>query len=295
MKKNLRIDIFMIILLLYTNIILLNDYICYFIKLPYIFSFLCSCILNGLIFWILSKKIDITNNIKKVDIIFFTVLFIIMAITIVFPDSMFDTFNYHLLNQGHPFLDLTDKYFFPSTNINSTTFALGDRMFYPFRILLGYRLGLIINYFALIVIYYQLKKIIKNLFNNDSVVALVSTLSIFTLSILDVIDTYYVDILSLVFILELFSLAFDNKKLNKDKSKNSLEFIYIGLLAGISFCMKLANAWYIIIAAIIYLINHKDLFKRINFKSIILTIITFIIPFLVYMIYTNRKSSIPIL
>ena len=83
-----------------------------------------------------------------------------MAITLFFaaksirPDMSYDTQNYHLLSQIPGFVDNLHYHAMPG-RFQMFGFRLGDRMFYPFRLLLGLRMGTLLNAAALLVLYRQ--------------------------------------------------------------------------------------------------------------------------------------------
>ena len=153
MKKRYDIELMLYILLNLSGICLINDYLTYFINLNYYLGMGISFLIVVLINYLLRNNFKVSLKFTKKDLIFFFILFIIMAITIVFPDRMYDTLNYHLYSQEHPFNSILNGDLFPSKVINSFTYSLTDRMFYPFRLLFGYRMGLILNYLLLISIY----------------------------------------------------------------------------------------------------------------------------------------------
>lgn len=291
-----QVNIFFYLLLAYIFAILCSDYFTYFLSLSYLPSLFLGALVSFTFFFLMRKKIQIKNDFEKSDVIFFLFLLLILAITIVFPDNMFDSLNYHLLNQEQPFKDVTGKYFFPSSNINSTTFALGDRLFYPWRLLCGYRLGVILNYFYLIVIYYQVKKLLKYFLSkqNSIFVAIATTFIVLTLSVLDIIDTYYVDLLSVICLLELTIFCFLGPPLSERKKENLLELVIFSFLCGLSFCIKFSNAFFVIVFVLLYWYYHKDLFKRLNLKIILCMILSFLLPFFVYMLYTYLMTGNPV-
>ena len=70
------------------------------------------------------------------------------------PDMSYDTYNYHLLSQIPGFTDNLNYHVMPG-KFQMFGFRLGDRMFYPFRALLGLRMGTLLNAAAMLVIYRQ--------------------------------------------------------------------------------------------------------------------------------------------
>lgn len=287
----------MYILLNIFLVVLINDYISYFLNIKYIFSIIASLIITGLFNLLIRKKIRISHDIEKSDLIFYILLFLIMIITIPYADRAFDSFNYHLYLQKNPFGDKLGYDFFAGKNFNTYTYAFADRVFYLFRYFLGYRPGLILNYFLLIVLYYQVKRILSHILKgkiNKNVLAIFSSFSILSLSIVDIVDSYYIDILSIVVLLEAFSFSMFSESLKKEDKNNFLKFGYLALLFGLGFSIKISNAIPIIFIFIIYIFNHRNVFRCLNIKNILTTLIIFLLPFIIYMIYTFIQTGNPV-
>jgi hypothetical protein len=99
----------------------------------------CTCI--GIL--IKRKKIGISIDFNKIDILFYIGLAIITVFTIIYPDSFWDTKSYHIYLQQNPFVNKINFDFFAGRNLNSFQFPIADRVYYLFRYILGYRLGTI--------------------------------------------------------------------------------------------------------------------------------------------------------
>lgn len=215
--KNNRwnINILMYIFINFMIMVLINDYLTYFISNKYIITIFISLLLVITLNLVLKKKIKITHIFSKSDIIFLILLFAVMVITIPYPDRCFDTNNYHLYLQENPFGNKIFGDFFAGKNLNSYSYAFPDRLFYFFRYFLGYRLGTILNYFILAIMYFQVKNIIRKLVPSvkQLPLTLLSTMVIFSISILDIVDSYYIDLVSVVILLELFSMMIISDKL----------------------------------------------------------------------------------
>lgn len=292
-NKNLTINIFMFVLLFLMLVTLGIDYLTYFFNANYLLSFCISLVFNFLVGYLLLKKIQLKNAFEKVDFIFFIILLGIFLITIVYPDRTFDTFNYHLYLQENPFGDKIGFDFFAGKNLNSFTYAFPDRLFYIFRYFLGYRLGVILNYLIIIVLYYQVKEILKALIfkTKELTVPVIATLIVTSISLIDIIDSYYVDLISLVLLLEIFRLIL-NEKLT---DKNSTYMLgYLGLLFGLSFVCKISNLFTLIVFFIVYVLRNKNIVKYINIKNIIITLFMLIMPFIIYVIYNCIETGNPV-
>lgn len=289
-EKKISVNLSLLIFILYSFFILINDYFTFLTNLNYTTSLILSLMVVSITYYCFRKKIKVIKNISKYDFIFCLLLFLFFIISIVYPDRTFDTFNYHLYLQEKPFGDKIFSDFFAAKNINSFTYAFTDRFSYLFRFFLGYRLGVLFNYFIIITIYFQSKKILKSLIKcNEIFLCLLSIMSTLTLSTVELLDSYYIDNISVVYLSELFYLTFIEK--NK---YYELELPFIGLLYGFTFVSKISNAFIIIVLFFFYIIYNKDFVKKLNIKLIIKTIIFFLFPFFVYMFYTYIKTGNPV-
>lgn len=292
-----NINVLMYVFINFMITILINDYLTYFISSQYIVTILISSILVVVLNVGLKKKFKITYSFTKSDIIFFILLFFMLIITIPYPDRCFDTYNYHLYLQENPFGNKIFSDFFAGKNLNSYSYAFPDRLFYFFRYFLGYRLGTILNYFILVIMYFQVKNIIKKLVPNIKKVSLtlLSSMVIFSISILDIVDSYYIDLISVVILLELFNIMVLGDKINvENKKENILKFALIGLLYGFAFATKISNAPLLVLLFVIYIFMNKNIFKCLTIKNVIITILAFIIPFALYSIYTYLETGNPV-
>ena len=287
--EKIKINLLTAIFLSLCFIVLVNDYFTYIFDWNYYVSMLVSTCVSSPFFYFVSKKFTFVNDFEKIDLLFYLLLFAVFAITIVFPDRMYDTLNYHLYSQVYPFNSIWTGDFFPNRNINSYTYSFTDRVFYPFRLLFGYRLGLIFNYLCLIVIYYQVKRIVKMFGLKKSFLAsLIAIGSIFTFSILDLVDVYYVDYFSIIFLLEIFA----NVICKKNYNINTL-FIYMALLSGMAFCAKISNAYFIIFFFVLFLGNYWSKKNDFHISSLFYAAFFFLFPFFIYMLFTYLDTGNP--
>ena len=291
-NKKISVNLFLFVFLFYSFVILITDYITYAVKFNYITSVILSSIIMLFVSLLLvkKKKIIINKNFSKYDFVFMSLMFFIFIISFVYPDRTFDTINYHIYIQENPFGDKIFNDFFPARWINSYTYAFSDRFAYFFRYIFGYRVGILFNYFIITAIYYEVKKIVINYLpiKKDMIISLVSILCTLTLSTVELLDSYYIDNLSIVFLLELFYITFCCKY-DKDYT---LPFIFI--LCGFSISTKISNAFIIITLAIMYLIkHHKELKNNISIKVVVKSILLFIIPCGVYIYYTFKSTGNP--
>lgn len=295
LKNKIKVNTLLYILINIMLLVLGTDYITYFSNLDYIICLVISLMIMTPLNLLILKKIELKLNFAKEDIIFFGFLLLIMIMTIPFPDRSFDTMNYHLYLQEKPFGEKIFFDFFAGKNLNSFSYAFPDRLFYLFRYFLGYRLGVIFNYLIVTIIFYQVKELLNKINIGISKITLVtfSTIVVTTLSIIDIVDSYYVDLVSVVILLQIVMFVFDGKKLNK-KDNNTLMYMFIGLLFGLAFSVKISNALLLIPLFIAYIIMHKNIFTSLKVKDIILTVLMFLLPFFVYLVYTYIETGNPV-
>jgi hypothetical protein len=300
-KFNIRLSFYLF--LSFTFIVLLSDYITYLLNPNYLISLLFGLFGFITLNYLFRKHFKIVFQFDKSDLIFFIILFILLIITIPFADNSWDTLNYHLYVQEKPFFDKINFDLFAGRNINSFTYAFSDRLYYLFRYFLGYRLGLLFNYFLMIIVYFQTKKIISEIINEkvsnnykyNVISSIIATFSILSLSIIEILDGYYVDLLSIVLLLEIINLFFFDTNIEYCKKNiNIIIYPLIGYLFGICFAVKFSNAFPIIFLFVLFVIkNRKQFIKSLSIKAIIITGLAFVFPFIVYLIYTFIQTGNP--
>lgn len=295
MNNKLKLNMFSFLLFIIFIITLLTDYLTYCLNANYFLSLIISVIICGICYFFLRKKIEITNDFQKADVIFYTLLIGIFVITIVYPDISFDTINYHIYLQENPFGDKIFNDFFAGKNLNSFSYAFPDRIHYIFRYFLGYRFGVLCNYLVIITLYYQVKKLLKKLLKsgNEIFVCITAALSVLSLSIIELVDNYYIDLFSLVVIFSIVNLilfeTFEN-----GKKYDLIKVNYLAALFGFAIAIKISNIPALVILLILFFIKTKFRWKKLDFKIIITIIISGITPFIIYLVYTYLSTGNPV-
>ncbi|WP_455089432.1 hypothetical protein [Peptoanaerobacter stomatis] len=224
------------------------------------------------------------------------VIFIILYINKFFvPDRAFDTLNYHLYNQENFGVSLYKYNFFPQRVINSHSFVLGDTSHYIFRSILGYRLGTILNTIVMIIIYFQLKKILfKYLVDmNINTPKKYKSLEFFLMIWIILneiflwnIASYYVDILAVPLVLELIYILFFILTDNKN------EYIYyISFLSGLIIALKISNAILILFFAVYYIFKNRNILKNYKMYLGVILLLLILTP---YIIDSYKQTGNPI-
>ena len=287
--KKIKFNFVSLLFLFLTISVLISDFIEYFIKVNYVIEILIGFLFSFIILFLLRNKYKLEVQIEKSDLIFALPFLIFLGLTVFFPDRMYDTLNYHLLNQEKPFINRINNYYFPNSILQSFNYAFPDRLFYVFRYFLGYRFGNILNYILLIGIYYNVKFILKKILNSSNVInSLNSTLIVFSLSIIDIVDTYYIDIISLFLILEIFKIILE--------PMDSLDiYYYFAFLLGVSITVKISNIFFICILCLLMLLkNYNYILKEIKIKRILYCFVILIIPMSLYVYYTWKSTGNPV-
>ena len=103
-------------------------------------------------------------------------------------------------------MDKINYDFFAGRAVNSFLYPLADRVNFLFRNILGYRVGTMGSYYILIVIFYQIKKFLKEMTKNVSE-KLISIFSIFSCLIYPEvpIDNLFIVAFLLIFLNDLVS------------------------------------------------------------------------------------------
>lgn len=300
MNSKIKIDKILYIYLNYIIIIWLTDIFdlaCFLLKISQ--KTIISRILILIVIFILNSIILRKIEIKKLKIDFYTLIFIIIIfcgglIKGIIPDTSYDTINYHIINQYAGFEE-NIKYNFMPGNFQMFGFRLPDRMFNIFRIILGYRLGTILNTIIIIISYLQIVDIFKymkykyikdnnlnrylKLILNPSFLAF---LIIFWHDIIMQFGSYMVDLFCIPLLLEMIKIILLNDNVNKRDA------IYICFLGGIVFTFKMTNIVYIIPLLMIYILNIK---KEININLIIKCLFIGLIWVSIYLIYNYYETG----
>ena len=287
------------IYIIYTVSILINDYISYCFGIK---TYLSGCIIFMLslaVCWFAGKrtrdgKLSPEPFMKGswIDTVMILCILAVSAVKIVFPDVSYDVSNYHIYYQEAIDRDIFHYDFFPIRAFNAHYFILGDRMFYPFRALLGYRLGTILNTIVMVIVYLQVSDLVSCVFENSgkqygkAIVPVAAIAVLFTENVLWNNDMYLVDFLPVPFLMEMVRVVFfqpgDRKK---------YEAVYLCLLAGLCIAIKISNAYFIIPMAIYYLIKNR---KNIRARQYIASLGVLLFSISIYMIISVRLTGNPV-
>lgn len=223
------------------------------------------------------------------------------------PDMSYDTNNYHLLCQIPGFVDNLNYHVMPG-KFQMFGFRLGDRMFYPFRAVLGLRMGTLLNAVAMLVIYRQVTVFLawfQNSLNvsgkhgtgkrNPALHLMVrilcrpSLVAFFVICRYDLIlqsGSYMVELLALPFLLEMFFLLVREREENVGKEA----FVFC-LIGGILFCMKMTNVVYLAPLVLLYIWKIR---KDITPGLFLACLAAGVIPVTIYLGYNGISTGNPV-
>ncbi len=257
------------------------------------FFIIIVLLLIPLTFFLLKRYFTFTSiKLNKVDILCIAFLLFLTAVTLPFPDSAYDTINYHIFLQYPSFNTSLDNSFFPG-GISTFFFPLADRMFYVFYTIFGYRAGTILNTLIIILLYFQIKNLLiiyfdrKGISIKKNILNITSLLIISTEFILANLTIYYTDLFAIPFTIELFRIIVfkDNYEYNNKKT------YYIAFLSGIAIALKLTNI--IFVGPLILYYIYKN-WRHIKISAYCISSIAFLLPATIYFIYSFIKTGNPV-
>ena len=209
-----------------------------------------------------------------------------------FPDHSYDVLTYHILHSDRtlkgPLFSTTD--FFPSPIAVN---PIADTLTGITRVLLGFRLGTIINLFALIWAAQVIDKLLRP-FVAESWIRAAAVLVVLSVEHLFFeISTYLVDLLALPIMLEATLLT-----VKTEQAKNRYaNFVRIALLMGVSAAFKITN---LAVALPLLAIAAFETFKtslsspKQVVKGLVLSGVMFVAPLIPFTIYIFKLTGNPI-
>jgi len=244
----------------------------------------------------------------KLDVLFVSLSSLLLILAFfrgIRPDVSYDVGYYHVFWQYPGFQNNTEYNVFPATFL----FPLSDRLFYYPRMLLGYRMGTLLNGFIVVIIYSQVRQILnklcgskitvlhkewshKSIFNplrtlgkvvcSESFFAFFAVTTFYTILEL---GTYMVDICVLPILLALLQIQLDNKFKTK-----LIEFIYFTLLCGLAMALKITNIFFVLPMIAVFFWKKR---KYLHFYTFITCFVAAVIPAAPYLIYNYTSVGNP--
>lgn len=274
------------------------DCFSYVVGLPQttVISRLVIVLLTGLLIWWSYKRVEFsTMRISRSELAAIAVIFLIGFFKSVYPDSACDTHNYHLVAQRSGFVNhFTEN--FAKGNFQVWGFRLGDRLFFLFRQLLGYRLGTMLNTFVLMIMYLQVYGLLgyfADETNKGAISRLIRSRTLWAFIIVMMHDAvlmigiYYVDILALPFALEVLDLLIRASQGETDKKS----ICYFALLNGIWFAFKMTNIVFVAPCVIMYIVLVR---KKLSVATVLSSGLLAALPCSVYLVFNFAATGNPV-
>jgi hypothetical protein len=210
-----------------------------------------------------------------------------------FPDRSYDVLNYHLL---HAERSLRGPLFMPSDYFPSPIAfnPIGDTLTGTSRLLLGFRLGTVINLLVLIWAAQLTDKILRPLVSNAWLRSLCVLLAVSSEQFIFEISTYMIDLLALPLMFEatLLTLRWD------EAESKTANLFHIALLLGASTAFKLTNlavALPLFTVCVYKTIAGPERTRpKISTKRALVGLLGFIAPLLPFSIFIFRLTGNPI-
>ena len=202
-----------------------------------------------------SSKGWLHPSLMLVFLLIFTALYIIKG---AFPDISEDVTKYHVLLQEPVLRDMTGSDLFPGS-FQGFGFPLPDRLFHPFRMLLGYRGGTVLNLICVVIVFCQTDRILQEF--SGGLIRRLSPVFAFVITcqydMLLQVSTYMVELHSLVLILESIYL------LIRDEPEEGIgdRSVFFAFLQGLIFASKMTNVIYVLPLILLYIIKNRRYVK----------------------------------
>lgn len=255
------------------------------------------------------KRVDITRY--QLDFLACFSVFLILVCGIarsIIPDLSYDTMNGRVFWQFPGFQNNIDYNVFPAGF--TFFFPLSDRIFYYPRLLLGYRLGTLMNTVLLLLSFLETRALIKELlgdeilkiretlgekaknhaqyaftllFFNESFLALIANMLFYAIANL---GTYMIDLAGIPILLYLI-----RQLIKKEKDSHIIQLGFFAMLCGLCFALKFPNAVLIAPILLFYIIKN---WKNLSITKFILCLCLGVAPAGIYLLYAYTSTGNPV-
>jgi hypothetical protein len=224
-------------------------------------------------------------------------LLLIYALRVAIPDISFDVLNYHIFHAERALrgpLLIAGDYFPTPAPFNPTP----DILTGLYRYLLGYRLGTIANYLALIWTGTILYRLLGDYITAGWLRCTSILIILLTEQILFQVNNYMIDLLALPLLLEATRLAIDRI----DPGNETRRIVVVAVLLGASAAFKLTNLMFgapIVLVLAFNLLSRseqgpiRDQFRRL-WKVVLVSAAVFVVPLAPFTIYLYRITGSPV-
>jgi hypothetical protein len=224
-------------------------------------------------------------------------LLLIYALRVAIPDISFDVLNYHIFHAERALrgpLFIAGDYFPTPAPFNPTP----DILTGLYRYLLGYRLGTIANYLALIWTGTILNRLLRDYIAAGWIRCAGILIILLTEQILFQVNNYMIDLLALPLLLEATRLAIDRI----DPGNETRRIVLVASLLGASAAFKLTNLMFgapIVLVLAFNLLSRsdqgpiRDQVRRL-WKVVLVSAAVFVVPLAPFTIYLYRITGSPV-
>lgn len=256
---------------------------------------LVSLAVGGLmipIFFLFHKKVKgwWPKKIAWIAVFFILYSFGFFFLKALLPDQSMDVLRYHVLLQEPIWRDMIHDDLC-SGAMQGFTFPLGDRLFYLFRKILGYRMGTIWTWFCFLLIACQIYRLFYRLGWKDlkgkATQNFQIILAFFLAAQYDVLmqlGSYMVEMTSTIILLECVWFLLEEKP-------SRTEMTVFAAILGLLVALKVINLIYVIPLLLLYLWKNR---KQITVKRFFLCFLTGFLPVSIYMIHNWVITKNPV-
>ncbi len=203
----------------------------------------------------------------------------------VFPDMSEDVCKYHIFLQDPSWKDMMGFHLLPG-GIQGFGFPLGDRLFYLFRCLLGYRLGTVLNLLCLLLIYSQARKIMRELCGSrfEKLNPFLCFLAVTQYDAMMQVGSYMVELIGTCILLECVWFLLR-------RPEDGKEMVVFAGLMGFLFAVKMTNIVYVIPLVILYIFKNR---KLVTARIFWLCFLAGVLPASIYLIHNWIQTGNPV-
>ena len=224
-------------------------------------------------------------------------LLLIYLLRIAFPDLSFDVLSYHIFNSERTLrgpLFIRGDLFPVAVTFNPTP----DLLTGVYRYVLGYRLGTVVNLFALVWTGALLYQMLREYFRSRWMRSLCVLFILFTEQILFQINNYMVDLLALPLLLEATRIVIAAR----DHDVETNQTLRLAFLLGVATAFKLTNLFFAVPIVLVYLFNLATRESGGNRRALLLklvkwlpiTAVVFVAPSVPFTLLIYRATGNPI-
>ena len=213
----------------------------------------------------------------------------LFALRLPFPDKNWDQLDYHLFNstralEGWPF---TPGDFFPVVmQVNPAP----DMIAGIFRILLGYRLGTVVNLLAVLWTAVSIERLLRDHIASEWARSFGALFAVSTEHLLFLLNLYMIDLLGLPLLIEALRLAL-NLQNAKDKPYTVVQILFF---LGLAVAFKLPNLAFVFPVIALVVFELRKCYRLIGYRQLGFAVIAFSIPLLPFSAFMYFQTGNPI-